>query len=100
DLCGVNLRVGQGEEMEVVAITGNYANCRGERWTEAGLHAGEAVRTREMRVVQDASKDESIHPAYKERLRIGSMIYVPLYVALPGGNTQVIGLMTLIRHSS
>jgi two-component sensor histidine kinase len=95
DLCSVNLKVGRGNDMELKAITGNYGNCRGERWTAPGLHAGDAMRTGQIQVVEDAPHDAAVHPAYKYRLRIGSVIYVPLVA----GDGEVLGLMVLIRHA-
>jgi two-component sensor histidine kinase len=93
DLCLVTLRIGP-DETRIVAVTNNFANCKGERSQVSTSNMGRAWAARQPLIIEDAPSDASIHPAYLHRLHIGSIIHLPLL----GTSQEPIGGMTLIRH--
>jgi two-component sensor histidine kinase/putative methionine-R-sulfoxide reductase with GAF domain len=95
DLCLVSLRR-DADETQIVAITADYANCKGERTAVKDTNFDRIWQSRQMLVIEDGPNDSSIHPAYRHRLHIGSVIYLPLI----GAGEQVIGAMTLVRHAT
>jgi len=95
DVCLVSLRVGE-DETRVAAITARYADCRGERNVASRSNVGHVWQTREPLVIEDASADATLHPAYRHRLRVGSVMYLPLI----GGADRAIGTMVLVRHEA
>jgi two-component sensor histidine kinase len=95
DLCSVSLRVGP-DQSKIVAITGNYANCAGETHAASESNAGRVWRTRAPLVIADGPNDASLNPAFRHRLHVGSVIYLPLIV----GDGPPIGTMVLIRHAA
>jgi two-component sensor histidine kinase len=94
DLCLVSLRVGR-EDTRVAAITGNFANVRGERNTARNSNAGRVWAMKRPLVIEDGPNDPTLHPAYRHRLHVGSVMYLPLL----GTDGEPIGTMVLIRHA-
>ena len=95
DLCIVGLRR-TTDELQIVAITDNYANTKGELVTVKNTNLDRIWNTRQMLVIEDAPHDPSVHPAYRHRLHVGSIIYLPLI----GATDEAIGAMILVRHVS
>jgi two-component sensor histidine kinase len=95
DLCIVGLRR-SSDELQIVAITDNYANTKGERVAVKNTNLERIWQSRQMLVIEDAPHDSSVHPAYRHRLHIGSVIYLPLI----GDRDEAIGAMILLRHVS
>lgn len=93
DLCVVSLRVG-ADETRIVAVTNNFANCRGERNRASTSNLGRVWTQRRPLIIEDGPNDPTLHPAYRHRLHVGSVIYLPLL----GTERGPIGTMTLIRH--
>ncbi|HYE20779.1 MAG TPA: GAF domain-containing protein [Tepidisphaeraceae bacterium] len=94
DLCMVSLRTGRGAESQVYAVTNNEGGVTGERHDLTGTHAEEAWTTRAPVVVEDGPNDPKLHPAFRHRLHVGSIIYLPLLRT----DRKPMGTMSLIRH--
>lgn len=94
DLCMVALREGRGDEMVISAITDNHEQLRGFSYHTTGTNDHVVMNSGEALEVEQGEADPSIHPAFRQRLRIGSVIYHPLL----GSLGRRIGLLALIRH--
>src|SRR4051812_33312126 len=80
DLCLVTLVAPEDPEKSIVAaITQPHgADLVGKPFIRRGTN-GEVVRaSRRMLVVDDARHHPGVHPAFRERLDIGSVAYLPL----------------------
>lgn len=94
DRCVVSLREGRGDGMLIAALSGADQSAKGERYHTLGTNDHVVMNSGEPLEVEQADADPSIHPMFRHRMNIGSMIYQPLL----GSFGKRIGLMALIRH--
>lgn len=94
DRCVVSLREGRGDGMIIAAVTGTDQSAKGERYHTLGTNDHVVMNSGEPLEVEQADADPSIHPMFRHRMNIGSLIYQPLL----GSFGKRIGLMTLIRQ--
>lgn len=96
DLCTVNLIDESGQELVVAAATGEFAPLvKGKRFAIANNNAGTVLRTRQLLVIEDGPSDPTLHPVFRDVLRVGSIIYLPL----ARSDQKILGLLTLVRHA-
>lgn len=93
DLCVVSLRDGP-DVARVAAVTGNYANCVGERTTVTNVNIGRVWQSKRPLVIEDAREDATLNPQFRYRMHVGAVMYLPLV----GQDGEAIGAMTLVRH--
>lgn len=96
DLCAVSLINDTGDALYCSAVTAPYDSLIGRRFEIAGYNAESVLRNREMLVIEDGSRDESIHSELKRAVRVGSIIYCPLFES----SGKPLGLLLLIRHTT
>jgi two-component sensor histidine kinase/sensor domain CHASE-containing protein len=94
DLCAVHLFTHAPMCLRVAAITGNFAQVRGDQWNAAGTNAQRVIETGQSAIVTDAPADPAVHPAFKHRLHIGAMMLLPL----TRQSGTPLGVISLIRH--
>jgi two-component sensor histidine kinase len=95
DLCLVSMREG-AEHARVAALTGNFANCVGEVHSVRNTNFGRVWESKRPLVIEDGPNDHTLHPGYRHRLHVGSVMYLPLL----GGDGEAIGAMMLVRHAT
>lgn len=96
DMCVVNLVSEDGKGVVVAAATGELAErVLGKHVPLAGSNGERALREGRPIVVEDANGPESrVHKAFREVLKIGSIMYVPLH----GSDRRPMGMLSVIRH--
>ena len=96
DMCVVSLIDDNNREMTVAAATGqSAADIIGKRFTIANTNAERVFQTRQMLVIENAPADVSLHPDFRDVLRIGAIIYAPLLRS----DHQPLGILLLICHT-
>jgi two-component sensor histidine kinase len=93
ETCMVTLRTGKTEST-VMAVTGNKAGIKGERHDTSNFNEGKVWQSGHVMVIEDGPADASLHPAFRHRLHVGSIIYLPLM----GSGGGAIGTLLLIRE--
>jgi GAF domain-containing protein/anti-sigma regulatory factor (Ser/Thr protein kinase) len=96
DLCVVSLINETGDALYRAAVTAPYDSLIGGRFAIAGCNAETVLRNREMLVINDGARDPLIHPDLKRSVRVGSIIYCPLFES----SGKPLGLLQLIRHTA
>jgi two-component sensor histidine kinase len=96
DLCAVDLTTGRPDELYLAAITHDLGReLIGQPFSTVGRNAGRAMASREPLLVEDARQDDRIPAEFKQRFRIGSIAYLPLFRS----DGEALGLLVLVRHA-
>lgn len=96
DLCMLTL-AHDDERSIVAAITRPYgADFIGKTFFRKGTNSEVVRATRRMLIVEDSKNHPGTHPVFRDRLDVGSVVYLPLLRT--GG--QVMGTLVLIRHAA
>jgi len=96
DLCMLTL-AHDDERSMVAAITRPYgADFIGKTFFRKGTNSEVVRATRRMLIVEDSRNHPGTHPVFRDRLDVGSVVYLPLLRT--GG--QVMGSLVLIRHAA
>ena len=94
DMCVADLVVGP-DELVVSAATGAFADLIvGHRVNIVGTNVGRAFESRRMLVIEDAVDDGSVHPVFRSLVKVGSIIYAPLFRA----DGSPLGVLIFVRH--
>jgi GAF domain-containing protein/anti-sigma regulatory factor (Ser/Thr protein kinase) len=96
DMCGVDLVTENAGELYLAAITPipGSENLTGHRFTVRGLAAGRALESGKPVFIEDSAKQPGVHPDFCQRLRIGSIAFLPL----TRSDGKALGLLVLARH--
>jgi two-component sensor histidine kinase len=84
-----------GDATCIAAATAPFESLIGRRFSVAGHNAETVLRSRQMLAIEDGSTDQTIHEQLRQLVRIGSMLYLPLFES----DGKPLGLMLLIRHT-
>ena len=97
DICMVNLHNEDDDRATIAGLTRPYGDgLIGKSFARKGTNSEIVGATRRMLVIDDARNHPGTHPAFRERLNAGSVIYLPLLRT--GG--QMMGCLVLIRHAA
>ncbi|MBA3272993.1 MAG: GAF domain-containing protein [Chthoniobacterales bacterium] len=95
DLCTVSLISEDGAAMCAAAATAPFESLIGKRFEIAGRNAEKVLESRQMLVIDDGAADQSIHEELRKHVRVGSIVYIPLFES----DGRPLGLLLLIRHT-
>lgn len=96
DLCMVGLIDSNAQSVRVAAATSPYERMIGTEFDIAGRNSEKVLKSRQILVIEDGAADLSIHERLRAQVRVGSIVYSPLYQS----DGSPLGLLVLIRHTA
>ena len=73
------LRDRRGKSVRIAASTSPYERMIGTEFEITGRYSEQVLKSRQMLAINDGSSDTRIHERIRAHVRVGSIVYIPLF---------------------